>query len=120
MANGKLRSAVNLIAGMIAMLAPALSSCAGDDETPPADYSEACDSTTKCATNLVCIVQIGICTQACMTTQDCVVNLGSPASVCIGGNCQVSCDATEYMACSEYGVQCVQTSSGSTCQKQHQ
>lgn len=117
MANRKLRSAVNLIAGMVAMLAPAIGSCAGDDETPPGDYSEACDATTTCAANLMCVPALGICSQACGTTQDCVVNLGSQASVCIGGICQVQCDATEYAACSEYGVQCVQSGAGSTCRQ---
>jgi hypothetical protein len=48
-------------------------------------------------------------------TQDCVLSLGVSSSVCVGGVCQEACTAGQFQPCGP-GLDCVQTSAGSTCQ----
>ena len=78
-----LAAAVRTVARGEALLAPAVISCAGDDETPKSLYSEPCSATSDCADNLECFPQ-GICSQSCGTTQECQLNLGVSTSVCVG------------------------------------
>lgn len=113
--NGRSALGAHLIAGVIALLTLVASACAGDDETPPGEYSEACDRSTTCAQGLVCFEAIGICSQSCARTQECVTNIGSPTAICFNGVCQEPCNATQFMPCSN-GLDCVQSGGGSTCQ----
>lgn len=117
MANRMRRCAVNLIASVIALLAPALSSCAGDDETPPGEYSEPCDLSMTCAMNLECFAAVGICSQSCGTSQECQLNLGTSTTVCVGGVCQEPCNATDFNPCLN-GLKCIQSGAGATCRVQ--
>lgn len=109
------RSAVNgPLKAVLALLLLAAGSCAGDDATPRALYSEPCGATTECAEGLECIAAYGICTQRCMTMQECRTRLEEPASICVGGVCLEPCNATDFNACPN-GLNCVQSSAGAAC-----